>query len=663
MSEPGSLVPSPRSDRKLGTDPVRRFIICGDTPLAYRIADELISRYRVKVTVMLTDDRGADALLIARLPGVVIKAVPELNAAAFREANLTTADAIAIVTSDDVANVYVGLQAQETCPGIRLVLRVFNSTLGQRLGQLFDNAQLLSDVEIAVPAFVAACLGTTEPTEVTIGGLVARVTTRAELMDDDEVWCGLAITDRRSMRLLPDDVDAADLVLAAPAPEAETSVVRDVVTLRRYRRRRRLVPSPIVATVRATLRSVGALRPGIPAQSGETTVQPGAPTSAETADGHARGFAAVTRRTGRAFVTIVQTVPRRLLPGRMSRGVRVTLSTMAGLLVAGIAAYAVVDHHQNQGHTAWYSVYFMLLTAVGEANPDNTITAPLQVLQTIVTFTGVALIPVVSAAIVQASVPALGRDQAADRNHVVVVGLGNVGTRVLRALHERGFPVVAVDHADHAYGAQYVREQHIAFIVGDESRESTLRRANVAHAAALVVLTSDDVVNLEYALQGQQLQPALRVVLRLFDGDFAERVNEVFNVTISRSVSYLAASSFAAAMVGREVIGTIPVRRRVLLVADIPVFAGSGLAGRTLASFDATGQVRVIALTDATGRPTLRPPTDRTLSVGDHMFVVATGTGLSQIVEQNAPVTGPAGTDAVGVDAVGVDTAGVDAAG
>jgi Trk K+ transport system NAD-binding subunit len=651
-SEPGPSVPPPRSERKSGTDAVRRFIICGDTPLAYRIADELISRYRVKVTVMLTDDGSADALLIARLPGVAISAVPQLDAAAFRQANLTTADAVAIVTSDDVGNVYAGLQAQETCPGIRLVLRVFNSTLGQRLGPLFENAQLLSDVEIAVPAFVAACLGTTEPTEVTIGGLVARVTTRAELLDGDEVWCGLAITDRRSMRLLPDDIDAADLVLSAPGPAAETSAVREVVTLRRYRRRRRLVPSPIVATVRATLRSVGALQPGIPAQTGETAATlAGAPTSRGTGDGRPHGFVAATRRAGRALATIIQTVPRRLLPGRVSRGVRVTLSIMAGLLLAGIAAYAIVDHYQMPFHTAWYSVYSMLLTAVGEANPDNTISVPLQVLQTIVTFTGVAMIPVVSAAIVQASVPALGRDRVADRNHVVVVGLGNVGTRVLRALHERGFPVVAVDHLDHAYGAQYVREQHIDFIVGDESRESTLRRANVAHAAAMVVMTSDDVVNLEFALQGQQLQPTLRVVLRLFDGDFAERVNEVFNVTISRSVSYLAASSFAAAMVGREVIGTIPVRRRVLLVADIPVFAGSGLAGRTLASFDAPGQVRVIALTDATGRPTVRPPTDRTLMVGDHMFVVATGTGLSQIVEQNAPAAAASESDPVAVDA------------
>jgi Trk K+ transport system NAD-binding subunit len=282
----------------------------------------------------------------------------------------------------------------------------------------------------------------------------------------------------------------------------------------------------------------------------------------------------------------------------------------------------------------------MLLTSVGEANPDDTLPLSLQMLQTFVTFTGVALIPVVSAAIVQASVPALSRDRTGAHNHIVVVGLGNVGTRVLRALHERGYPVVAIDHIDHPYGAQYVREQRIPFIVGDESRESTLRRANVAHAAAIVVLTSDDVVNLEYALQGRELQPSLRVVLRLFDGDFAERVNDVFNVTTSRSVSYLAASNFAAAMVGREVIGTIPIRRRVLMVADVPVVAGSGLVGRTTASLDTTGVRRVVAVVDESGAASARPAGDRTLAVGERVVVVATRAGLSEIVEQSAPLPG-----------------------
>lgn len=649
-SEPAPPVPSPRSaservrdrgsaagasaDRPGGVSrPARRFIICGDTPLAYRIAEELTTRYRAAVTVLLTDRRGGQAPLIVRLPGVHAEIVPQVDAAAFRQANLTTTDAVALVANDDISNLYAALQAQDTCPGVRLVLRVFNTTLGQGLAQLFDNAQLLSDVEIAVPAFVAACLGTTEPTEVRVGDLVARVTTRAELADGDQVWCGLAIINGPGgLRLLPAGAEDADLVLAS-SPPAEATPVLDLMTLRRYRQRRAIVPRPLGAAFRATLRSIGALRPGIPS-SPTAANDPPAPAQRPLLRARRIGRSAA-RRTG----SVIRSLPSRFLPGRMSRGVRNALLVMLAVIAVGIAAYAVLG--TDSRHSTWYTVYFMLLTAVGGANPDDTISLPLQILQTIVTFTGVALIPVASAAIVQASVPALARERVTARNHVVVVGLGNVGTRVLRTLHERGFPVVAIDHDEQPYGGQYVREQRISFIVGDESRESTLRKANIAHAAAMIVMTSDDVVNLEYALQGRSVRSNLRVVLRLFDGEFADRVNDVFNVTISRSVSYLAASAFAAGMVGREVIGTIPVRRRVLLVADVPVVAGSRLVGRTPRSFDVTGKSRVIAIVDASGRPTVCPPEERALSVGDRLVVVSTRSGLSQLVEESAPALGP----------------------
>jgi Trk K+ transport system NAD-binding subunit len=517
---------------------------------------------------------------------------------------------------------------------------MFNSTLSQRLGGLFDNAQMLSDVEIAVPAFVAACLGTTEPIEVIVGSTVARVTSRAELADGDRVWCGLAVTrGSGGLRILPDDGDAADLVLASAATPDDTftAPLREIAARISGARRRRIVPRSIGAAVRATLRSVGLIRPGIPTSPGDARADAVEHADAVDDEGAQRWNAATRaipalRSASRRLVGIVRAVPAQLLPGRVSRGVRVALVTMFGVIVVGAIGYVVLDG----GHGAWSSLYVMLLTTVGEANPDDTLPVALQILQTVVTFTGVALIPVVSAAIVQASVPVVTRDHVAVRNHVVVVGLGNVGTRVLRTLHERGYPVVAIDHVDHPYGAQYVRERHIPFIVGDESRESTLRRANVAHAAALVVLTSDDVVNLEYALQGRELRPTLRVVLRLFDGDFADRVHDVFNVTISRSVSYLAASNFAAAMVGREVIGTIPIRRRVLLVADVPVLAGSSLAGRDIASLDREDKSRVVAVVDGSGHEVVCPPGDRTLAPGERLVVVATRAGLSDIVDRSA---------------------------
>jgi Trk K+ transport system NAD-binding subunit len=252
------------------------------------------------------------------------------------------------------------------------------------------------------------------------------------------------------------------------------------------------------------------------------------------------------------------------------------------------------------------------------------------------------MIPLLSAAIVQASVHARiafphGALVAPDRGHVVVVGLGNLGTRVVQTLHERGIEVVAIDQSPDPFGISYVRDNRIHFIVGDGSRQSTLERANVSRAQAMVVLTADDVINLEYALRGRELRDNLRVVLRLFDGDFADRIKRIFNITISRSVSFLAAPAFAAGMVGREVIGTIGVRRRVLLVAEVPVQAGSWLEGRRVDEVYESGEARVIALFgDGVPVGDWRPPGERLLSTGDRLIVIATRLGLSRVLGRSA---------------------------
>src|SRR4029079_12290392 len=127
--------------------------------------------------------------------------------------------------------------------------------------------------------------------------------------------------------------------------------------------------------------------------------------------------------------------------------------------------------------------------------------------------------------------------------------------------------------------------------------EEPLGGASVQTCRALVVLSTDDVVNLEAAISARVLNPGLRVVLRLFDGDFADRVERAFHSDVSRSVSYLAAPAFAAAMLQRDVIGAIPVNRRVLLIADVPVCAGSFADGVRVADLHALAGARVIAVT------------------------------------------------------------------
>jgi Trk K+ transport system NAD-binding subunit len=221
-----------------------------------------------------------------------------------------------------------------------------------------------------------------------------------------------------------------------------------------------------------------------------------------------------------------------------------------------------------------------------------------------------------------------------------VVGLGNVGTRVIRQLHDLDLEVVAIDKAENPRGAAVAEELKIPLIVGDASQEGTLREAFVKDCRALLVLSTDDVTNLQTALLGRALKPDLRVVLRLFEGDLAERIQQKpYDIAVSRSVSYLAAPEFAAAMMEREVIKTIPVGRHVLLVAEVPVAEGSPLDGATVAAARGT-DVRVIALAQW-GEPGAiwNPVPGQRIAAGDRLAVVARRAGLGTLlVKANAPV-------------------------
>jgi Trk K+ transport system NAD-binding subunit len=242
-----------------------------------------------------------------------------------------------------------------------------------------------------------------------------------------------------------------------------------------------------------------------------------------------------------------------------------------------------------------------------------------------------------------------GAVQGPMAGHVVVLGLGNLGTRVIQQLRTLGVPVVAIDKAQTARGTSLAREQRIPVIIGDASHSETLRAAFIHTAQALLALSTDDSINLEAALQGRALNKDLRVVLRLFDGDFAGRVQHAFGITSSKSVSYLAAPAFSAAMLEQELIGTISVKRHVLLVAEIRVDAGSALDGGTVADAHDLDGVRVIALGRGGYQYIWAPRGTRPLAAGDGLILIATRTGLSEVLALSSPgEPAPAATDQAG---------------
>ena len=151
-------------------------------------------------------------------------------------------------------------------------------------------------------------------------------------------------------------------------------------------------------------------------------------------------------------------------------------------------------------------------------------------------------------------------------------------------------------------------------------------------------MTNSDIANLETALHARALAEDLRIVVRLYDDDLAERVQKTIGNTISRSVSYLAAPTFAAAMLEHQVLRTIPVGRHVLLMADVPVAADAELAGQLIEDVHQSGEVRVIALRKrGSNGLDWSPWNEYRLMPQDRIFVLATRAGLSRVLARSRP--------------------------
>ncbi|MCO5993344.1 NAD-binding protein [Actinoallomurus rhizosphaericola] len=553
--------------------PVRgRLIICGDTPLAFRLADELSTRYLQDVTVIVPTRRRNHAPQISELPRVRVHEAAELNDETFRAVHVESALAVALVSNSEVGNIHAALRVQELNPDIRLVIRMSNTTLGNRIRTLFKDCAVLSDGAVAAPSFVAAALGDLPPSHVRVAGRTLYVAHRSDRVRN--VICALADTrgpDGRP-RLLPVDQDRANLVLAVADGTSRTSLAGPPVTSR-----------PVSGLTRSL----------------------------------------------------------RLLLSRRLLQVAVALLV---LILVGSAALSISD---GQGFT--YSLYLVLLDIAGAANPEPTLSGAAKVTQVFVTLSSLALVPAITAAVVDAVVRArlagpLERLRDPISGHVVVVGLGEVGLRVVSQLHDLGVPVVCVEANEDAVGVPLARRLGLPIVFGDATRTETLRTAWVGTCRSVVTVTSDDITNLEAGLNARALRDNVRVVLRLFDDDLAARVHRNFKIPVSRSVSFLAAPAFAAAMMERQVIGTIPVGRSVMLIADMPIGEGSELDGRPLREANLAGEARVLAL-GRRGRPRFDWDfQDGYLLIpGDRLVVLATRSGIGHIRARTigAPATGP----------------------
>ena len=124
----------------------------------------------------------------------------------------------------------------------------------------------------------------------------------------------------------------------------------------------------------------------------------------------------------------------------------------------------------------------------------------------------------------------IGKRAVPRHNHVIVVGLGQVGLRLCMLLRECGVLVVAVDADADSETVGLARRLRIPVVIGRGANPELLRRLSLGTARAFAAVTNEDLANLESAMTARSLNPDLRVMLRAGDGDVAEETRSLLRI-------------------------------------------------------------------------------------------------------------------------------------
>lgn len=323
---------------------------------------------------------------------------------------------------------------------------------------------------------------------------------------------------------------------------------------------------------------------------------------------------------------------RGALSRTFDRRVRIVLIGLVVLIALSLLYFRLA------GQDWWHAVYLALTTSTqtGDTTDLEALPLALKFGAVLIQLFGLVLSAGVTAVIVDllisSRIAALtGGVRGKPRHHVVVCGLGRIGTAVATRLQARGVQLVAIEANEDGLGVRRARRMKIPVIIAEGTDHTALEQAGIARADGVLALTDNDAANLEIALVAKEANPGVRVVTRLYDHELAGRVEKRLQIGPTRSVSMLAAPAFAAAALGRRTETIVPVGRRVLLFTELRVYSNAG-ADTVIDPdlVDAPGRARLLAVDHGSGwswdvtRARVRP--------GDRIAVAATRHGLARIL-------------------------------
>ena len=628
-------------------------IVCGLPGVGLRIVEQLTLS---GVRAVVVDDNPAPALArMAAAWDVPIVTGPARSEETLMSAGLGGAIAVICAQDDDLSALETALLVRRLRAEVRVVAQLTNPAVGRAVKEA--GVAVLDVAGLSAPSVVEVCLGDGVQ-ELSLSGmrfLAARTAapSAATLRELYGALAPVAVVPRAGEVLVCPGRDtvvgAGDEVTLIGTPEelAAASVIDHPERIRR-------LTAAASATAGPGSRPGGAAGPmGVLGVLGgdEPDDQRAEPSVAERVLRALRdltvSFArAADRRMAIALcalltVLVTATLVLRFTYRYAGPGHRISLVDAVYFTVETVTTVGYGDY-SFRGEPAWLVIFAVLLMMTGAL------------------FVAVFFALVTNMLVSRRIEESLGLQKiTALRGHILVIGLGTVGVRVARRLHDAGRDVVVIEKDERNRHLGQLRALGVPVMTADATLPEVLASARLAAASAVAVLTSDDLANLETGLavrdQLGSRWTTTPVVLRIFDPQLAHSVKATFGFRNVRSTAALAAPWFVGAALGLDVLSTFYAGDVPLLVARLTVTPGGGLEG--LRMDELAARTRVLALRRAADRSVLEHPPRRStrFEPADEAYLIGPYNELLTVLRRDRPSTGLAGT---GLAGTGLDDAG-----
>lgn len=212
-------------------------------------------------------------------------------------------------------------------------------------------------------------------------------------------------------------------------------------------------------------------------------------------------------------------------------------------------------------------------------------------------------------------------------DHIAIVGLGRVGQRVAAFLQQLNQPLVGISFDSDIDKA--ILPDLPLIVVGELS--SALGQANLSSAKSVVVVTDDEMFNLEVALMVQAANPKTHLVIRTAGQRLSQHLMAALPSTQAIGMHEVAAQVFAGVAFGESIVNLYSFNHQTILVTEYEIRTGDTLDGLLLAEVAYGYGVVPIFHHRLPSAAKLMPSDDIVLSNGDLLFVLATIDGLQQV--------------------------------